>query len=210
MAPSYVAPKTAFWAGLRLAYFVPFGTLWFDGNYDGLGGLAYRRRMFSAYASPGPAAEVDVGARLGRRYNIFAMWERASLGAGNLDPDSFGGQQRGNTNFYGVGFRFSTHPDSVGMLIEVGFGYRTLKTYWANGNELSLDGTFFEGRIGLGVDLRISKWLSLSPMVVFSQGSFTSVQFSGPTVRYGGFTPYDQEGQYNTFSLQLGAHADVF
>src|SRR5262249_14246876 len=73
LKPNYVAPKTAFWAGLRVSYFIPFGTLWFDGNYDGQGGLSYRRRLFSAYASPGPAAEVDIGVRLGRRYNVFAM-----------------------------------------------------------------------------------------------------------------------------------------
>jgi hypothetical protein len=210
LAPSYVAPKTAFWAGLRAAYFVPFGTLWFDGDFDGGGGLGYRRRHFSAYASPGPAAEVDVGVRLGRRYNVFAMWEHATLGVGNLDPDSFGGQQRGRTNLYGLGFRFSTYPDGVGLLIEVGLGYRTFKAYWADGTDLSLDGTFFEGRIGAGVDIRVSKWLSLSPMVVFSQGSFTSAEFSSTRAHYSGFTPYDQQGQYNTFSLQLGAHADVF
>jgi hypothetical protein len=95
-------------------------------------------------------------------------------------------------------------------LIELGLGYRTFTAYWANGNELSLDGTFFEGRLGIGLDIRVSKWLSLSPMVVFSQGSFTSAEFTSTKAHYSGLTPYDQEGQYNTFSLQLGAHADVF
>jgi hypothetical protein len=196
--------------GLRLAYFVPFGTLWFDGNYDGQGGLLYRRRLFSGYASPGPAAEIDVGARVGRRYNLFAMWEHASLGPGDLDPDSFGGQQRGSTNLYGVGFRFSTQPDTVGFLLEIGLGYRTFKAYWTDGTELSMGDTFFEGRLGIGIDIRLSKWMALSPMLVFSQGSFTSAQFSGPTAHYSGYTPYDQNGQYDTFSVQLGAHADVF
>jgi hypothetical protein len=210
LTPNYVAPKTAFWAGLRVSYFVPFGTLWFDGAYDGVGGLTYRRRLFSAYASPGPAAEVDLGARLGRRYNVFALWEHASLGTGNLDPDSFGGQQRGATNLYGVGFRFSTQPDTVGFLLEIGVGYRTFDAYWADGTQLSLRDTFFDGRIGLGADIRVNKWLSLSPMVVFGGGAFTSGEFSGPSVSGNAYTPFDQEGQYGTLALQLGAHADVF
>jgi hypothetical protein len=209
LPPSYVAPKTAFWAGLRLSYFVPFGTLWFDGDYDGQGGLYYRRRHFSGYASPGPAAGIDAGARLGRRYNVFLMWDHASLGTGKLDPNAFGGQQRGSTNLYGLGFRFSTHPDSVGFLLEVGLGYRTFDAYWADSTQLSLSGTFFEARIGVGADIRVNKWLSLSPLVAFSEGSFTSGSYSGPA-SYSAFTTFDQNGSYDTFSVQLGAHADIF
>src|ERR1041385_3725905 len=208
--PNYIAPKTAFWAGLRLAYFVPFGTLWYDGADVGQAGLVYRRRLFSAYASPGPAAEVDVGARIGRRYNLFAMWEHASLGAGNLDQDSFGGQQRGSTNLYGVGFRFSTQPNTVGFLLEIGLGYRDFRAYWSDGTGLVMNDTFFDARIGLGVDIRVNKWLSLSPMVVFGEGSFQSARFSSPAGGHGALTALDQDGEYGTFSLQIGAHADVF
>lgn len=208
--PSYLAPKTAFWAGLRLAYFVPFGTLWFDGSDVGQGGLVYRRRLFSAYASSGPAAEVDIGARVGRRYNFFAMWEHASLGTGDLDPNSFGGQERGATNLYGAGFRFSTQPNTVGFLLELDLGYRDFRAYWADGTELTLNDTFFDLRVGFGVDIRTSKWLSISPMVVFGGGSFQSSQFSGPHGTYPALTALDREGEYGTVSLQIGAHADVF
>lgn len=210
LKPNYLAPKTAFWAGLRVSYFVPFATLWFDGSYDGQGGLSYRRRLFSAYASPGPAAQIDIGARLGRRYNVFATWEHASLGTGNLDPDSFGGQQRGNTNLYGAGFRFSTNPDGLGFLLEIGVGYRDFHAYWADGTELALTDSIFDGHIGLGADIRVNKWLSLEPMVVFGGGSFTTIEFNGGTNQGHGMTAYDQEAQYGTFSVQIGAHADVF
>jgi hypothetical protein len=206
LQPKYLAPKTAFWAGLRGSYFVPFGTLWFDGNYDGQGGLSYRRRYFSSYAAPGPAAEVDVGARLGRRYNVFAYWEHASLGTGDLDPNSFGGQQRGNSNLYGVGFRFSTNPDGLGFILEIGIGYRDFRAYWADGTTLTLTDSIPDGRIGFGADIRVSKWLSLEPMVVFGAGSFATLEFSN----HGALGPYDQSGQYSTFALELGAHADVF
>jgi len=207
--PNYVAPKTAFWAGLRVAYFVPFGPLWFDGS-DVQGGLVYRRRPFSAYASPGPAAEVDIGVRLGRRYNVFAMWEHASLGTGNLDPNAFGGQERGNTNLYGAGFRFSTQPNTVGFLVEIGLGYRDFRAYWADGTSLVMNDTFFDAHIGLGADIRVNKWLSLSPMAVFGAGAFQSAEFSGPSGSYPALGALDREGDYGTFSLQIGAHADVF
>jgi hypothetical protein len=80
--PRSDVPKTAFWAGLRLGWTVPFGNVWVDG-YDYGGGLYYRQREFSDYAASGPSAELDVGMRLSRRYNVFALWERASLGTGN-------------------------------------------------------------------------------------------------------------------------------
>jgi hypothetical protein len=204
LKPNYIAPKTAFWAGLRFSYFVPYGTLWFDGTYNALG--PYHRRLFSAYASPGPAGEVDVGVRLGRRYNVFAAWEHASLGPGDLDPDSFGGQQRGNSNYYGVGFRFSTNPDGLGFLLEIGLGYRDFRAYWSDGTKLTLSDSIPDGRIGLGADIRVNKWLSLEPMVVFGGGSFTTLEWS----THRALGAYDQQGSYGTFALQLGAHADVF
>jgi len=201
-------PKSAFWLGARAGLFVPFGSLWLDGADYG-GGLFYRHRSFADYASSGPTGELDVGARLGRRYNLFGLWEHASLGAGSLDDHAFGGQMRGSTDLYGIGLRFSTDPGSTGFLLEFALGYRDFHAHWADGTTLSL-GNAFDARIGLGADIRMSRWFALSPMVILGGGSFSHARWSGPAGNQDAFGPLDQPGQYGTFELALGAHADIF
>jgi hypothetical protein len=197
--------STALWAGVRLGALIPFGSLWVDG-FNGY----YRQRQFADYASTGPVVELDVGARLALHYNVFALWEHTSLGTGSLDSAAFGGQERGATNLYGIGVRFSTNPTSTGFLAEIGLGYRDFHAYWSDGTELSLTGGWFDARIGFGVDIRISPWLSLSPMVVLAGGSFDSAKWSGPGGSRNALTAYDDGAQYGTVSFVLGAHADVF
>ena len=211
--PRKAPPRTALWLGVRAELFVPFGTLWLDG-FPGAYGIYYRGRNFSDYAPPGPAGEVDFGVRLARRYNLFAMWEHASLGGGSLESSGFaGGQLRGSTNLYGVGLRFSTDPTSVGFLMEVAAGYRQFSANWSDGTNLSLTGGWFDARIGMGADIRLSRTFSLSPMIVLGGGSFGQIDSSGPNaVNVGPAQPLSvtQPGEYGTLSFQLGGHADVF
>ena len=47
--PKHRAPKTAFWAGARVGYFVPFGNLWQRYTPQG-----YEAVKWSDYASSGP------------------------------------------------------------------------------------------------------------------------------------------------------------
>ncbi len=199
--------KTALWAGVRVGALIPFGSLWIDG-FDPYYGY-YRRRSFADYASPGPSFELNIGARLARRYNVFALWEHASLGTGSLDDSSFGKQQRGATNLYGAGLRFSTDPTSVGFLMEIALGYRDFRAYWDDGTKLTLSGGWLDARIGLGADIRINRWLSLSPMIVLGGGSFSRARWSGPSIVGDALDPLDESGEYGTLSFQLGAHADV-
>jgi hypothetical protein len=201
--------RTAFWLGVRVGWAIPFGSLWLDGAQPG-GGLYYRRRSFAAYASPGPEAELNIGARVGRRYNVFALWEHASLGSGSLDAASFGGQLRGATNFYGAGVRFSTDPATVGFLLEIALGYRDFHAYWSDGTALDMTDGWLDARIGVGADIRLSRSFSLSPIIVLGGGSFGSARWSGPTRSGEALTPADQAGEYGTVSFQLGAHADIF
>jgi hypothetical protein len=198
-------PRTAFWTGVRFGALLPFGSLWTDG-FNGY----YRQRTFRDYAAPGPVLEIDVGARLARHYNVFAMWEHSWLGTGSLDGSSFGGQQWGASNLYGVGVRFSTDPDGIGFLMEIGLGYRDFRAYWNDGTKLSLTDGWLDARIGLGADIRINHWLSLSPMIVLSGGSFDTARWSGPGGAGNALTPLDEDGEYGTLAFQLGGHADVF
>jgi hypothetical protein len=208
--PHNLVPETAFWAGARLSWFVPMGSLWIDA-FDGRAGLYYRRRLFEDYASSGPAFEFDVGARLARRYTVFALMEHALVGSGSLDDNAYGGQSRGRTSLYGAGVRFSTNPTSLGFLLELGLGYREFRASWSDGTELTLTGGWVDARIGVGADVRVSKYFSLSPMLVFGGGAFGQARWSGPGRPNGdALDGYDAAGQYSTFSAQLGGHFDMY
>jgi hypothetical protein len=202
--PPNAPANTALWAGVRAGALLPFGALWVDG-FNGY----YHQRSFADYASIGPMFELDLGARLAQRYQVFALWEHAALGTGSLDRNAFGGQKWGATNLYGLGLRFSTDPTSVGFVAEIGLGYRDFRAYWQDGTKLSMTEGWFDARIGFGAEFRLSRWLSLDPMVVLGGGSFDSAKWSGPSKSGSALTPYDSGGGYGTVTFVLGAHADV-
>jgi hypothetical protein len=208
--PRHAAPSTALWAGLRGGWFVPFGTLWNDGFVVGGGCCVYERRSFTDYASSGPLLEVDVGVRLSRRYNVFALWERASLGAGSLDPHAFGGQERGWTDLIGAGVRFSTNPDDLGFVLELALGYRAFTAYWKDGTELRMRGGMFDARIGIGADIRLARYFALTPMLTLSSGSFGKAYWAGPRENGSAIDGFDSEGQSGSVTFQLGGHFDIY
>jgi len=202
--PRQAPPRSALWLGVRAGAMIPFGSLWTDG-FNGY----YRARTFHDYASPGPMFAIDVGARLVRHYNVFATWEHAALGTGSLDDKSFGGQQWGATNMYGIGVRFSTDPTGIGFLMEIGLGYRDFRAYWNDGTRLTMTDGWLDAHIGLGADIRVNPWLSLSPMIVLGGGSFDTARWSGPNASGDALTPLDEGGEYGVLTFQLGAHVDV-
>lgn len=206
--PTHRVPRSALWAGLRLSWLSPLGSLWLDG-FDYGRGIYYQRRSFADYASAGPALELDLGARLSRHYNVFALWEHATLGTGSLDEHSFGGQQRGAANLYGVGVRYSSDPSSLGLLIEVALGYRDFRAYWADGTTLTMSDGWLDARVGIGADIRLGPSFSLSPMFTLAGGSFSTGSWSGPSMRGSAFTELDGRAGYTFVSFQLGAHLDV-
>ncbi len=168
--PSDGVRTTALWVGARAALFVPFGNVWYDG-FPGAYGTAYRGRSFANFAAPGPALELDAGIRLARQYNVFALWEHASLGTGDLQSGNFaGGQNRGSTNLFALGVRYSTDPTSVGLLVEFDIGYREFTTSWADDTRLSLSRGWPDARFGIGTDIRLSQTFSVSPMIVLGGG----------------------------------------
>lgn len=206
--PRNLVPETALWAGARVSWLAPFGSLWLD-TFDTRTGLYYRRRLFEDYASSGPAIEFDVGARLARRYTVFALMEHAFLGRGSLDENAFGGQSRGRMSLYGAGLRFSTDATSLGFLLELGLGYREFRAAWNDGTELSFTGGWLDARVGVGADIRVNKYFSLSPMLMFGGGTFGKARWSGPGGNRDALDSNDDLGQYGTFAAQLGGHFDI-
>jgi hypothetical protein len=214
--PRHIAPKYSFWVGARIGWFVPFGDLWARcttplgtndcGSFEGV--------EFNDYASSGPVFELDIGARLGRNYNLFLLWEHAELGRGDLDPASDtlqrGEQDSANTDYYAIALRVSSDPDKVGFLTEIALGTRRFRTTWQNGAELQLTEAPFEARLGLGADIRMGPAFSLSPLITLGVGAFgeaTHVAPDGNSVD--ATTDYDARSGHGWLTLQIGGHFDI-
>ncbi|HEX9620868.1 MAG TPA: hypothetical protein VF989_12085, partial [Polyangiaceae bacterium] len=143
--PRHTAPKTALWAGVRLGWFFPHGNLWAE--VDPTDPRFFIGRGWREFASSGPSFELNVGARLGRNYNLFALWERGELGDGeSFEADLHGGQTGGDTDFWAVALRANSDPDRVGLAVEVALGYRRFRATWDDGTELRLTDAPFEAR----------------------------------------------------------------
>jgi hypothetical protein len=214
--PRHIAPKYSFWVGARIGWFVPFGDLWaqcttpLPGNDCG----SYEGVEFNDYASSGPVFELDIGARLGRNYNLFLLWEHAELGRGDLDPASDpltrGEQDGADTDYWAIALRVSSDPDKVGFLTEIALGARRMRTTWQNGAELQLTEAPFEARLGLGADIRMGPAFSLSPLITLGVGAFgeaTHVAPDGTSVE--ATTDRDARSGHGWLTLQIGGHFDI-
>ena len=227
--PEHVAPKTALWAGARGGWWIPFGSAWgrctlYYSDGACAEGVSFALRDF---VSSGPLVQVDVGARVGRLYNVFVSWEHAELGGGAaefarvLSDDSVVEMPRSDhasTNFYALGVRFSSDADRVGFLAEVLLGYRELVVEWAqedvpvNGIErLTMKQAPLEFRFGLGADIRLHPLFSLSPLFTVGSGRFGKIeQKLEDGSKEDAMGPADIFAAHGWFTLQLGAHFDFF
>ena len=205
--PHHRAPKTALWLGARAGWFLPFGALWALGTPNG--GVTDEVK-WSQYASSGPMFELDAGARLGRYYNVYLLWERASLGGGSEDVAGIGKSSDGDTDYYAIGLRFSSDPDEVGFLTDLSLGYRRFRAHWDDGTELQLTEAPLEMRIGLGADIRLTRAFSLSPLLTLGAGSFGSAEWVAPDgTRTDATKSGDARAGHGWVTLQLGGHFDI-
>ena len=209
--PHHRAPKTAFWLGGRVGYFVPFGNLLLRYTPNG-----YDEVKWSHYASSGMMFEGDIGARFDRHYNVFLLWEHASLGGGTAAPDAVTGSavKEGNdsadTDYYAIGLRFSSDADRVGFLTEIDLGFRRFRARWSDGTELQMTEAPLEFRIGLGADIRVAPMFSLSPMVTLGAGAFGASDWvRKDDSKVDNFGPDDQTAGHGWLTLQLGGHFDI-
>jgi hypothetical protein len=205
-----------------LRHRAPLNSLWLGGRGGVLfpNGAAYSNRVASAgnyvvvdpvyfgdLAGPGPSFELNVGGRFARRYIVYGLWEHAFLGTGGdaVRTAPLGDQTSASTDLLGVGFRWSSNPDEVGLVLDAGLGYRWFRESWASGASVDMRG-FGEFRIGIGADIRVMDRLALSPMFSWSFGEFTERRLRDPT---GSLGPGDYAEAHGTIGLTLGAHYDI-
>lgn len=213
--PRHVAPKTALWVGARLGWFIPFGNLYarYGVRRDY---VVYEGVPWSDFASSGAMLELNAGLRLGRSYTLFALWERAQLGSGDVeitlaDGTAPGAQDGAETDFYGIGLRANSDPNHTGFVTEVALGYRRARTHFEDESELQLTDGILEGRLGVGAEFRISPSFSISPLVTLGVGSFGTIEFkrnSGQKFKL--TTPNDESDGHAWATFQVGGHFDLF
>lgn len=179
----------------------------------GPGVYDYYRVSWRDYAGPGPLLELDVGARISRHYNVFALWERGELTVGQASPEvfgNFGEQRRGSTDFWGLGVRASSNANEVGFLSEIALGYRRAHTPWEDGTELRLSSGLLEARLGIGADIRINELVSISPLLTFGVGTFSDIELVDSRGReFDQVARLDDFDGHGWFTLQIGAHFDL-
>jgi len=213
-APHHIAPRTSLWLGVRAGVFIPFGNAWArcancntNDQFVTLQGVPWRD-----YATSGPMFELDAGARLSRSYTVFALWERAQLGAGNGDPESTirGNASHGDTDFWGVGIRATSDPDRTGFVTELAVGYRRARSVWADGTELQMTDAPFEARLGLGADIRVNQFVTLSPMFTVGVGSFGKIERASNGTVADETSSVDQADGHAWATLNFGGYFDLF
>lgn len=207
--PRHVAPRSSFWAGARPGLMIPLGSAWLDGEPINDLCCIESSRPLAEFASAGPSLGIEAGVRFGRHYQGFAYWEHGWLGSGTLE-NAFGGQQGADTTIFGGGFRFNTHPDSIGMVVEISLGYRTFEAQWSNGTKLTASDDLFSTQLGFGAAWRVNPYTSLELLLRIGGGALTDIQwrFADGTTE-NALSRYDRYGQYIPFGIQLASHWDI-
>lgn len=209
--PPVHAPAYALWLGARLGVLAYGGGLYVNSNKTG------DIETTGNFVGTGPALEIDAGARLARRYIPYLGFELGLMEAGHRFDGAGGGA---NTIFAGGGFRYiAGDPDSIAFLGDVSFGVRRLQV--ASGGS-SWSTTAIEiFRLGLGVDVRLSSMLTLSPAITLSGGTFInangSVRFgpnqgdgqTSPPFENGASIPGADQTSYYAVLIGCGAHFDL-
>ncbi|HZU84746.1 MAG TPA: hypothetical protein VE987_17570 [Polyangiaceae bacterium] len=199
----------------------PAYSLWLGGaigflNYSG--GLFIRDTTMAiettdGFVRSGLALQGDIGARLARRFIPYGTFELGLVGAGTRFDG--GPATTASTSFVGAGFRYLLGDvDSISFAGDVSFGWRKFQvsnvtgTWSAGGLEIL--------RLGLGVDVRLSTHVTVSPMLTLSGGTLTDtggdIAFAaGGGPRYTGSVGIPPEARTTYFAIVLGcgAHVDL-
>jgi hypothetical protein len=217
--PPARAPRLALWTGVRIGGELPVGDAFKDFND--------RRFGERQVSGPGLALELDVGARLGRRFLPFVFAQRSFIAAGSASalpgtrPPPFTPPDEGavppeaaspaidasSTFALGLGFRYEFNPEAIGPIVEIAYAFRKTSASFNTGQTLSAEAPG-EVRIGVGASFRVADAVTLSPLVTFAAGSYSDVVFEGFDGReraVAGETPL-----HGYLGLSLGAHADLF
>jgi hypothetical protein len=205
----HVAPRTALWAGIRAGWFLPFGSLYARALPTGPDGVTLLEPVpWREFASSGLVLEADIGARIARSYMVFALWERAQLGGGR--SSTYGPQAGADTDYFAGALRATSNPDRLGLITEIAIGYRQARTRFEDGGKLELTGAAFEGRLGVGADIRFTPWFTLSPLATIGVGAFDRVRRVLPNgAGYDVLGMRDASDSHAWFTLTVGGHVDL-
>jgi hypothetical protein len=209
----HIVPRYSFWFGPALAWSKPFGDLWGRcGNFDAYGRCASIQNVsVSDRFGSGPAFELDAGARLGRHYNVYALWERTWFSRGSQSESNGVRQNGGDSDFVALGLRVSTLPEKVGFVLDIAVGTRRMRAQWEDGTELQLTDAPFETRLGIGADVRLDENWSITSLLHLGLGSFGKAEWVLPdnSIRAAS-EPGDVALTHGWVGLQVSAHADIF
>ena len=208
--PRHVAPRTALWASVRLGWFFPFASAYATGVKDPDANIIYLTPVpWTKYVHSGPSFELDIGARLARNYNAFALWQRTQFRAGSTNL--YGGQSGGDSDYFAGGLRATSDADHLGVFTELALGYRQARARSDDGSELQMTGGAFEGRIGLGLDWRLSELFSVQPILEAGAGSFSRIKRVLPGGgSYDLIGPNDLTATHGWFAVSIGGSVDLF
>ena len=202
------APKFSLWVGPRVSY------LGFGGSFfvNELG----RRETTGNFSGNGVGFQLDVGARISKRYIPYVFIEHSFMGQGHRFE---GTDAKTTTTFYGLGFRYvAGDVDSVGFLTDLSIGLRNINV--TNGSESYTMSALEIFKLGLGAEIRVATLFSITPLASLSGGVMSDTKgtinympghgdgLTRPTYHNG--ETIDNQAPYVVLSLGVGGHFDVF
>jgi hypothetical protein len=203
------APKFSLWVGGSLGA-IGYGGYFYDNEQT-------KKESTGNFIGNGLAVEVDVGARLGKRYVPYVFVEHGFMGSGHRFTNS---ATTSSNDMYGLGFRYTAGDvDSAGFLTELSVGIRTVTV--SGGGQTYKMSAFEYFRLGLGAEIRISTLFVISPMAHLSGGAMDStsgtIAYSADGSKDGLKEPTYRNGDsiitqrgYLIVGIGCGAHFDVF
>jgi hypothetical protein len=206
------APRNALWLGGRLGFLAYGGGLYVNDTNTGA------VETTGNFIRPGAAAELDIGARLAGHYIPYFGVELGLAGHGRRFDST---DVRTGTTFAGVGFRYVAGDiNTVAFVSDLSFGIRWFNASGSSGSWTAWGIELF--RIGLGAEIRITNYFTVSPLLTVAGGSLSdtsgNVSFApnqpdgetGPPFTGNGSIPSYAQTSYYTVVLGCGAHFDLF
>lgn len=204
------APKYSLWVGGRLsAQAYGYG---FFRNYDGY------TETTGNFIKNGIGTELNVGARLGKRYIPYLAYDRYwSLGTGRRFQGTDAGAY---SQYFGIGFRYLFgDPDFIAGFTDLSVGRRSVHVS-SNGQSYSMS-TLEYFRLGLGAEIRLSSKFTFSPQLTLSSGVMNDTSGAvayapsqqtererGPSFQDG--RTIENQASYVLVGIGVGAHFDLF
>ena len=189
-------PSQALWTGTRVGVFIPYGSLYTD--------RALVTTPFQDVATAGPSIELDVGARFARQFVGYVFFDQAFLGRGNSVAWTapHGGQSAPSSQAVGIGLRWESNPNGLGVVADVGVAYRWFTARWDDATTLRMHGPG-DVRLGLGASWRITRNVTLAPMMTAFSGVFANRALDDQKLG-------ESASSYAAVTLTLNGHLDFY